>query len=631
MPKTYVLVLTYNRLRMIRRLLDNPMFWSPGIDQVIVRSQACEDGTDEWLREYAAAHPERPIELQFSSENRMAIGGRNDMFESLVSRLERDDIFVTLDDDMIPISPRWLDKLTAPLRENAEVGAAGVEGFITTFGPGIFMHAPEGEVDVINGGWSAYRGAVLLDGCRYDEQYMPFWHADSDFAMQVLEKGWKTIKVGRIGLAHSPHHRKVDELWKSRREIFLGKWKGRGLTAREKQYAELLAQAVPEGEPKDVMTIYAPDYDPYTGYGRMACEFVYRLATKGVLVNASGSYPASENQTALMQALVNRPHTLTVGGLLFGYPTLHEEYGPLSHHGPRVAVTMFESSKIPREWVKPLNECDAVIVPSRFLVEVFKKAGVRKPIHVVPLGISETYHYVQRPRERKPYTFLTLGDRGTRKGWLIAIEAFVKAFGDDPNYRLIIKCRKAGLPVTINHDNIEILAADMTESEMFELYKSVDCYVFPTHGEGFGLPPREAAATGLPVITTNWGGTADELKRWAYPIRCKEVKAWPDHPDFGQRNMGKWAKPDVDHLIEQMQFVVSASQKRVWGKQRNFFETQAWRSSERARRLYSWERWAMSVYEIWLGVAVPQEKPTPEPVGDRRARKRSKAVANADI
>jgi glycosyltransferase involved in cell wall biosynthesis len=630
MPKTYVLILTYNRLRMLRRLIDNPMFWSPQIDQVIVRSQACADGTDQWLREYAAAHPERPIELQFADQNRMAIGGRNDMFETLVGRLERDDIFVTLDDDMIPISPHWLEKLTSPLRENPEVGAAGIEGFWTTFGPGIFMHAPEGEVDIINGGWSAYRGAVLLDGCRYDEQYLPFWHADSDFAMQVLEKGWKLVKVGRIGLAHSPHHRKVDELWQSRRDIFLGKWRGKGITSREKEYAALLATVVPEGKPTGEMTIYAPDYDPYTGYGRMACEFVYRMAAQGVLVNASGSYPVSENQTRLMQALVNRPHTLTVGGLLFGYPTLHEEYGPLSQHGPRIAVTMFESTKIPREWVKPLNACDAVIVPSTFLVDVFKKAGVRKPIHVVPLGISETYHYVQRPRDRRPYTFLALGDRGTRKGWLTAIKAFVNGFGDDENYRLIIKCRASGLPVTIGNPNIEILAEDMTESEMFELYKSVDCYVFPTHGEGFGLPPREAAATGLPVIATNWGGTADHLMRWGYPLRYELVKAWKDHSKFGARKLGQWAEPDVEHLVAQMKYV-SASQKPVCGKRRNLKEQQAWRSSERARRLYSWERWARSVYEIWQGVVLAKSKPAPEAVGDRRTRRKSKAVSNAIV
>jgi len=32
----------------------------------------------------------------------------------------------------------------------------------------------------------------------------------------------------------------------------------------------------------------------------------------------------------------------------------------------------------------------------------------------------------------------------------------------------------------------------------------VDALVVATHGEGWGRPQMEAAAMGLPVITTNW-------------------------------------------------------------------------------------------------------------------------------
>ncbi|MBV9183390.1 MAG: glycosyltransferase [Acidobacteria bacterium] len=38
---------------------------------------------------------------------------------------------------------------------------------------------------------------------------------------------------------------------------------------------------------------------------------------------------------------------------------------------------------------------------------------------------------------------------------------------------------------------------------MWELYNAVDCLLFPSWYEGFGLPPIEAMACGIPVVTSN--------------------------------------------------------------------------------------------------------------------------------
>jgi glycosyltransferase involved in cell wall biosynthesis len=229
-----------------------------------------------------------------------------------------------------------------------------------------------------------------------------------------------------------------------------------------------------------------------------------------------------------------------------------------------------------------------VIVPSVWLVQVFRDCGVTVPIHVVPLGISETYQYVQRPHGRKPFTFLTIGDRLRRKGWDLAVIAFHKAFGENPDFKLIIKTRADGLPITIAHPCIEILRQDMTEIEMQRLYASADAYVFPTRGEGFGLPPREAAATGLPVIATRWGGTADDLTAWGYPLRYTLVPAWQDNEKL--RGVGDWALPDIDHLAEQMKYVSSGNPMIAHMGQE---------SARRVRRLYDWQRWSDGMLKVW--------------------------------
>lgn len=53
---------------------------------------------------------------------------------------------------------------------------------------------------------------------------------------------------------------------------------------------------------------------------------------------------------------------------------------------------------------------------------------------------------------------------------------------------------------------IEVVQEHLHALQMPSLYKSADCFVLPTHGEGWGLPTMEAMAMGLPTITTNWGG-----------------------------------------------------------------------------------------------------------------------------
>ena len=44
---------------------------------------------------------------------------------------------------------------------------------------------------------------------------------------------------------------------------------------------------------------------------------------------------------------------------------------------------------------------------------------------------------------------------------------------------------------------------------MPSFYKSFDCFVLPTRGEGFGLPLLEAMACGVPTVGPNWGGNTE--------------------------------------------------------------------------------------------------------------------------
>lgn len=351
----------------------------------------------------------------------------------------------------------------------------------------------------------------------------------------------------------------------------------------------------------NAVTIACDNWDPLESSGQLAAALARCLAVNhGLHVNAmTGPRPREAISCPVARGLLERPRVPVEGGIVLGYPPLFDQYGQAVAGGPRLAVTMFESTALPAGWTPALERCAAVVVPSPWLVEVFRAAGVTRPIHVIPLGVSTAYRFVPRPA-RRPFTFLVIAGAGLRKGWDVAVRAFAAAFGEDPAYRLVIKIRAGRrLNARIMHPQVEVLAADLDDAGMQNLYAAVDAFVCPSRGEGFGLPPREAAATGLPVIATAWGGTADHIDEWGIPLDSSLTTAWPHHRDHPR--CGQWAEPDVGHLAALMQRVADHGNDEAEARQRSL----------RVTSRYTWDRFAAGVWEVWREFSKPTARPQP--------------------
>lgn len=364
------------------------------------------------------------------------------------------------------------------------------------------------------------------------------------------------------------------------------------------------------GDKQRVLSVYSPDFDAHSGYGRMTREIIRRAVQTGVYVNAIGAGNARE--------VVDRPIRPAAGGILLGYPTLYAGYGPLAAMGKRLAVTMFERDRLPAGWASALNMCDAVAVPTLQQAELFRQNGVKVPLYVIPLGVSANYgprtaegadnhplrryplkrgmkrgqlwyrRITQKPSTGDPFIFMTWGDRGTRKGWDLALQAFNLAFSHRRDVRLVIKTR-AGMPYEMLVPNVEVIRCDLDEQEMNDLYLRCDAMVFPSRGEGFGLPPREFVRTGGASIVTAWW--ADHVQRWAYPVRYGMERAWQQDADKRDKPLGNWAEADIDHLAAQMRHVVDQNPAVLC--------RQGLRSMEWVQTAYDWDKFGRQIIEAW--------------------------------
>ena len=345
--------------------------------------------------------------------------------------------------------------------------------------------------------------------------------------------------------------------------------------------------------------------DPYDSYGLLGCQLARQLSRMGVYVNlfARGEeqLPA---QDAELRDLVMQPVRASLGGIFLGYPTgfaVHDN--PLLHLGPRIGLTMFESSKIPEEWVPAMNEMDHIVTPTKWGKRLFEADGVTVPITVARLGINPAYRLRPRSPGRRPITFLTFIDRGKRKGGISATNAFIQAFGDSPDVKLIIKGREAKIELGFINPNIETIQKDMTENELADLYASTDVLVNPNMGEGFGLIPREYAGTGGIALATGWSGTGEDIEKWGWPLPYELVSAdWRGARQLEGRDLGEWAKPDVPGVAQVMKHIVANIGQ---------YRAEAERRAPALEKFYSWESYAQIILRRWrdgnrLGVRSPE-------------------------
>lgn len=179
----------------------------------------------------------------------------------------------------------------------------------------------------------------------------------------------------------------------------------------------------------------------------------------------------------------------------------------------KISYSMLESTRIPNEWVKALNNnFDLVVVPDKFLINVYKSSGIKIPIFVLPviIHIDELLNKPGKSKSNTPFVFGCSTVNYPRKNIELLINSFSKAFKNNKDVLLKIHTKSnlyindlEKIVLDTNITNIEIIQKKLSWNDYLNFISSLDCYILLSKGEGFSITPREALAAGIPCILSN--------------------------------------------------------------------------------------------------------------------------------
>ena len=144
--------------------------------------------------------------------------------------------------------------------------------------------------------------------------------------------------------------------------------------------------------------------------------------------------------------------------------------------------------------------------------------GLKIPIAIIRNGVLIPKLNYQQKKACNKKTALFLSRVHPKKGLINLVRAWAKINADD--WQVIIagpdeeghtdeverEIRSHGLT-----DTFKLIGA-VGDQNKWELYRSADLFVLPTHSENFGIVIAEALASGIPVITTKGAPWAELIE-----------------------------------------------------------------------------------------------------------------------
>lgn len=267
-----------------------------------------------------------------------------------------------------------------------------------------------------------------------------------------------------------------------------------------------------------------------------------------------------------------------------------------------IGMTTFETTSVPAGWQIQMRAMDELFTFSQWGKEIFESTGIRRPVTVVPHGVDVVkFNPIVDPipdiREavgQDTFVFGSNFDWTERKNPSALLKAYFSSFKREDPVALVLKTYyqypiemskryitsyidevRHMLKMTSDQTPRIVLITDIQSSDWFpHFYASLDAYVLPSRGEGWGLTLSEAMATGLPTIAVNWSGPTEFMNE-ENSYLCKnfklcsisEAEAGPQQQYIGHQ----WASVEFEELAHHMVWVYNNREaaKEVGAKARD--------------------------------------------------------------
>lgn len=260
-----------------------------------------------------------------------------------------------------------------------------------------------------------------------------------------------------------------------------------------------------------------------TGLGIASRQYVKALRRQGV-DTAVGTGRSGTTKTSKKHKVFiyhHSPHSLNIGKERKRFKTI-------------IVNTVWETTRIPKRWIRPINQSDAVCVPSLQNKRALRNSGIKIPIFIVPHGVHARFFTPKKKKlpskkTNEKFTFISIFGFQHRKNPEALLRAYWEEFSSADHVRLIIKTNgyapyenrrwiikriqayKARLNLRKSTAPVQIITGHLNSKSLKNIYAKGHAFVLPTRGEGVGLPFLESMASGIPVIATGWGGHMDFL------------------------------------------------------------------------------------------------------------------------
>lgn len=252
-----------------------------------------------------------------------------------------------------------------------------------------------------------------------------------------------------------------------------------------------------------------------------------------------------------------------------------------------------EVPKIPDHWARQMEFFDEIWTASAFCETAFARSAnipvVRMPLLIEERSPSPNVLSCSIGGGKSIFTFLTIFNTysdAERKNALFTVRAFLEAFGNRSNVRLVVKVSNLEHDSLLfeklciireRHANVEVIEGYLEDNVVQALYERANVYVSLHRAEGFGLTISDAMSRGIPVITTGYSGNmefcdASDTRLVAYSLRPV------GHERLRYRKDDIWAEPDMEDAVAAFRELVA--EYPLWLKK-------AARARKRIQKLFS--------------------------------------------